>query len=384
MKKKTIKVFIDAEVLVHPHFSGIGHYTASLLRALDNLLYFDEFSHIKVTLGVTFRDAHKLGKYEFANFGVRKIPLTSRLITGMKHFNLLPPIDLIFGKQLYVFPNYSTWPTLISRQLPVIYDLSFIKFPQFGDTRNMEFLQSQVSKSAHRAKRIITISTNSKTEISEEYGINKSEIDIVYPIIEMREFYKRSDTEIKKVKAKYGIFDSYILFVGNLEPRKNLTTLLDAYEKLPERIQKKHALLLVGAKAWKNDEIHKKIQQMRINGLRVLQPVDYVIDADIPAIMSGADCFTYVSVYEGFGIPPVEALACGTPVVTSDNSSLPEACGESVKYVDALDSSEIARAIESSLGDKKFKPDQGYEQASKYNADRAVRAFIKTLEDAAK
>ncbi len=384
MKKKQIKVFVDAEVLVLSHFSVIGHYTASLLKALDNLLYLDEYSHLKVTLGVPFRDAHKLGKYEYANFGVRKIPLTPRHVTGLKQKNLLPPIDLIFGKQVYVFPNYSSWPTLFSRSIPVIYDLSFIKFPQFGDARNMKFLQDQVKKSVQRSKRIVTISTNSKSEISDEYAVDKSNVDIVFPIIEMREFYKRSEQEIKQVKARYGIFDSYILFVGNLEPRKNLTTLLDAYKKLPESVQKKYALLLVGAKGWNDDEIHTKIQQMRMDGLRIIQPVDYVTDEDLPAIVSGASCFTYVSVYEGFGIPPVEALACGTPVVTSDNSSLPEACGKSVHYVDALNPTEIAKAIESTLSEKKPDLDAGYEQAAKFDALSAAKSFIKTIEDAAK
>lgn len=383
MKKKQIKLFVDAEVLVLSHFSGIGHYTASLLKALDDLLYLDEYSHLKVTLGVPFRDAHKLGKYEFANFSVRKIQLTPRHVTGLKQRGLLPPIDLIYGKQIYVFPNYSSWPTLISRSVPIIYDLSFIKYPQFGDARNMKFLQDQVKKSARRSKRIITISTNSQSEISQEYKVDKSNIDIVFPIIEMREFYKRSAREIKEVKARYGIFDSYILFVGNLEPRKNLTTLLDAYKRLPPSVQKKHALLLVGAKGWNDDDIHTKIQQMRMDGLRVIQPVDYVVDEDLPALISGADCFTYVSIYEGFGIPPVEALACGTPVVTSNNSSLPEACGNSVTYVDALNPDEIAKAIEAAVSLKSFSPDHGYKQAANYNALAAAKSFIQSIEAAA-
>ena len=381
-RRKKIKIFVDAEVITLDHFSGIGHYTASLLKALDGLLNKEEYSHIKVTLGVPLRKSHKLGRYEFQNFGVRRIPLPARYIFGLKVRGLLPPIDLMFGKQIYLFPNYSSWPTLFSKSVPIIYDLSFIKFPQFGDTRNMEFLVDQVAKSAKYADQIITISTNSRDEICEEYKVEKSSVSIVYPIIENRSFYRRSIAEIKEVKAKYGVFDSYILYVGNLEPRKNLVTLLAAYEKLPKEIQNKYSLLLVGAKGWKDDEIYKKIQQMRINGLRIVQPVSYVIDEDVPALISGASLFVYVSVYEGFGIPPVEALSCGTPVVSSNNSSLPEACGEVVRYVEAMDADDISKALEEALlkGDK-YDPIPGYKQAAKFDAASAAKKFVEVIEN---
>lgn len=378
--KKKLKIFVDAEVLTLSHFSGIGHYTASLLKAVDDLLTQEEFSHIKVTLGVPFNRAHKLARFEFQNFGVKRIPLTPHYANGLKQRGLLPPIDLLFGKQVYLFPNYSSWPTLISKSVPIVYDLSFIKFPHFGDTKNMDFLVDQVGKSINRADQVITISTNSQKEICRQYKLAEDAVSIVYPIIENRNFYRRSDNEIAQVKAKYGIFDKYILYVGNLEPRKNLITLLNAYEKLSKQDQAKYALLLIGAKGWKDDEIHSKIQSMRMAGLHVIQPIDYVIDEDVPALISGAKVFAYISVYEGFGIPPVEALACGTRVVTSDNSSLPEACGDAVQYVEALDVDGITDALKMCLVAKSHNPSGGYKQAAKFNAASAARQFITALE----
>lgn len=379
---KKIKVFIDADVITLEHFSGIGHYTASLLKAVDALLNRDEYSHFSITLGVPVKRRHKLGRYGFDNFAVRRMPVTQRLANGLKDRGMLPPIDLIYGKQVYVFPNYSSWPTLFSPVIPVVYDLSFVKYPQYGDSRNMEFLVEQVQKSVERSARVITISRSSKQEISEHYGTHERVIDIIYPIIETRDFYRRSKNEIAEVKAQYGIFDDYILFVGNLEPRKNLTTLLDAYQKLPRNIQKKYGLLLVGAKGWNDDEIHEKIRNMRMSGLKVIQPIDYVVDEDLPALFSGAGAFAYVSVYEGFGIPPVEALACGTPTVSSDNSSLPEAVGQGAEMVKAMDSDGIAKAIENALSNPKD-PEIGFEQAQKFDAMSAAKAFLKTIEDAA-
>jgi alpha-1,3-rhamnosyl/mannosyltransferase len=379
--KKKIKIFFDAEVIVFSHFSGIGHYTLSLLKAIDDLLQYDEYSHLKITLGVPRHDKHKLTKYEFKNFAIKLMPLSTHKINGLKRRHILPPIDLLFGKQIYVFPNYSSWPTIFfSKSIPIIYDLSFIKYPQFGDSKNMEFLVDQVDLSVKRADRIITISTNSKNEIHEQYKFDNDKIDIIFPIIDNKLFYKRSNLEIRQIKAKYGIFDDYILFVGNLEPRKNLITLLAAYEILPEKIQKKYALLLIGAKGWKDNGINTKIQSMRMNGLRVIQPVDYVVDSDLPALNSSASSFAYVSIYEGFGIPPVEAMSCGVPVVVSDNSSLPEACGNAAKYINANNQNEIAKAIEQSLINNNKFLQEGYDQALKFNAQSSARAFLDTIE----
>jgi glycosyltransferase involved in cell wall biosynthesis len=380
---KKIKVFIDADVLTMEHFSGIGHYTASILKATDRLLKLDEYRHISITLGVPLRQAHRLNRFEFENFSVRRMPVSTRIVNGLKQSNKLPPIDILYGKQVYIFPNYSSWPALFSPIIPIVYDLSFIKYPQYGDAHNMKFLVEQVEKSIKRSKRVITISENSKREINEYYKVPNSSINIVYPIIETREFYKRSSREVEEIKAKYCIFGDYILFVGNLEPRKNLNTLLDAYAKLPVKFRKKYSLLLVGAKGWNDDNIHAKIQSMRMKGMRVIQPISYVTDEDLPALISGASLFAYVSIYEGFGIPPVEALACGTPTISSNNSSLPEAVGHGAKMVNATDTDEISDAIIQTLQNP---PDssEGYTQAMKFDAESAAKSFLKTIEEAAR
>lgn len=383
-KKKPIRVFVDAEVLVLPHFSGIGHYTASLLKAVDDALGLEAYSHIQVTLGAPRGSMHKLARFGFDNFAFKSLPFTHHEANGLKKRHWIPPIDLFFGKQVFVFPNYSSWPTLFSPSVPIIYDLSFVKYPQFGDSNNMRFLSDQVLLSTKRATKAITISKNSQTEICKEYHRLPADVPIVYPVIEMRNFYRRSDLEIRQVKAKYGIFDNYILFVGNLEPRKNLISLLRAYSDLPRDIQKKYALLLIGAKGWKDGEIHKMIQSMRMQGLHVIQPVDYVLDEDLPALISGARSFAYVSIYEGFGIPPVEALACGVPVVVSNNSSLPEATGEAAYYVNATNNTQIKDALLASLKDDGHNRDKGYEQAKKFSADYAAKTFLSIVEGASR
>jgi glycosyltransferase involved in cell wall biosynthesis len=385
MRKKRVKLFVDGEVLVHAHFSGIGHYTADLLRAVDKLLLDDTYSHFSVEIGVPFKLKHKLARFEFENFAVRGVPLPVRAINGLKNTGRLPPIDLLFGNKVYLFPNYSSWPTLFGKSIPIIYDLSFVNHGEFVEPRNREFLVSQVQLAVNRAKRIITISKSSKQEIVEHYGYPEDLVKIAYPAVDMHKFYRRSQDEVHYVKAKYGVFGDYILFVGNIEPRKNLITLLKAYRNLKPEYQKKYGLLLIGAKGWLDSEINREIVDMRMNGLRVMQPVDYVVDADLPALYTGAKAFAYVSRYEGFGIPPIESMACGTPAIASDNSSLPEAVGDAAIKVNALDDAQLTKSLEGLLSDETQAAElqaAGYEQVMNFDWMESARILLTTVEEA--
>jgi len=383
-KEKRIKIFVDGDVLVHKHFSGIGHYTAEILKALDRLLYDERYSRITVEVGVPLFKKHELGKYGFNNFAIRTIPLPLRFINKLRNKDLLPPLDLFFGKKLYIFPNYSSWPTLFSKSVPIVYDLSFIKFPQFVEPQNQKLLTKEVQKSIKRSFRVITISMNSKKEISDYYKYAEDDIEILFPAVDMHNFYRRSTDEIEFTKAKYGVFGDYIIFVGNLEPRKNLITLLKAYDNLPKKIQEKYSLLLVGAKGWLNNDITKYIIDMRTRGLRVIQPIDYVNDNDIPALYSGAKLSAYVSVYEGFGIPPIESMACGTPVIASDNSSIPEAVGDAAIKISALDDRTLTKEIIHLLGDESLRKKYislGYEQINRYSWEKSAEDLITLAEE---
>jgi glycosyltransferase involved in cell wall biosynthesis len=275
---------------------------------------------------------------------------------------------------------------LFSKSIPFIYDLSFVKHAGYVEPRNQRFLAEQVSKSIKRASKVLTISENSKKEIVEHYDVSPEDVFICYPAVDTYKFYRRSDKEIQYIKAKYGIFGDYILFVGNIEPRKNLKGLLLAYKGLPKEIREKYGLLLVGAKGWLDDEISELIIELRIDGNRIIQPAQYVEDKDLPAIYSGASLFTYVSLYEGFGIPPLEAMACGTPVLSSDNSSLPEAVGDAAVMIDAKNTDEIARGIKEILTNQELSSklvERGYEQIEKFSYKESAKILLKNIEDIA-
>jgi glycosyltransferase involved in cell wall biosynthesis len=384
MKKRRVKIFIDGEVLILKHFSGIGHYTADLLRAVDKLLFQDEYSHFSIEIGVPYRHKHDLAKYEFQNLAIRGMPFPGRITNGLKQKKRLPPIDLLFGKKVYLFPNYSSWPTMYGLNIPIIYDLSFVNHAHFVEPRNQAFLVEQVQLSVQRAKKILTISNNSKQEIVQHYRYSAHDIEIAHPAVDMHKFYRRSSNEISVTKAKYGIFGEYILFVGNIEPRKNLITLLKAYKELSPKLQAKYSLLLIGAKGWLDNEITNMVINMRVEGLRVIQPTDYVVDEDLPALYSGASVFAYISQYEGFGIPPIESMACGTPVISSNNSSLPEAVGSAAIQIDALDVPALTSSLATVLTDKKIADqliESGYEQIMKFEWAESAKVLLRMAEE---
>lgn len=384
-QKNKIPVFVDGEVLVLDHFSGIGHYTAALLSAVDELLSTEEYAHFEITIGLPRKLQDRVQRFGYKNFRYKTMPFSPRIANGLKRRGLLPPIDMIFGKSTYVFPHFTTWPSLRSPQIPIIYDLSFVHFPEHSAEKNQQFLETQTAISTSRAERIITISNNSKKEIVEHYGFNEQKVDIIIPALDRTRFYRRTPAEIRRVRAKYGIFDDYILFVGNIEPRKNLVGLLKAYKNLTPSLQDKYALLLVGAKGWKDGEIRDLIESLRAEGKKVIQPSDYVIDEDLPALYSGATVFAYVSVYEGYGIPPTEAMACGTPVVCTDNSSLPEAAEDAALLVDAHDIGQITEALEKYLTDEGLRQlytEKGYARVDRLNTRDCALTFLRSVEQA--
>jgi glycosyltransferase involved in cell wall biosynthesis len=262
--------------------------------------------------------------------------------------------------------------------------LSFEYFPEYAEPNNQKFLSSNVRRSVEWSDRIITISENSRKEIVDFYSIDASKVSIIYPGIDQSQFFKWPEKEVARVKARYGIYGKYILFVGNIEPRKNLMNLLLAYEKLDDKMRKEYSILLVGARGWLDDEIFDIIERLRVDGNHIQQPTSYVSDKDRAALYSGASLFVYPSKYEGFGIPPVEAMACGVPVITSDNSSLPEAVGDAAIKIDAGSVDQLSDEINRVLSDTKLQNTlikRGFSQVDTFNWQHEAKKLLTILEE---
>ena len=229
---------------------------------------------------------------------------------------------------------------------------------------------------------MFTISENSKDELVELYGVDEDKITVGYPAVDQHYFFKRSEAEITRVKDKYNIRGDYIIALSNLEPRKNLSALIEAYCSLDKTFTDRVGLLIVGVNGWKTETLFEEIIEKVKQGYNIMRPSEYVEDADKPAVISGAKMLVYPSHYEGFGIPPVEALACGVPVIATDNSSLPEAVGDA-GYLIEKSPKAIAAAMQQVLEDweaeSKKVQRKGPAHAATFNWVETAQAFLDTI-----
>lgn len=364
--------------------SGIGHYAKRLIEA-----YHSQYPEQQIRLfGFKFmtRPFHPPIPND-KTLGYRLIRwLPGRIYTGLFKYGASIPIDILIGaskKDVILFPNFVRWPLMRNkRSLAIIHDLSFELFGQFSSGPNREYMLKHVPKTVKQVDRIITISESSKRDIISHYKIPDDKISIVTPFTDSTLFRPRSSQEIDEAKKKFSISGDYILFVSSIEPRKNVSGLLDAYSALSGQIQKKYALVLAGGKGWLNEDIHDKILKLRDRGLNITV-TGYVADEDLPALYSGATLFTFTSFYEGFGIPPLEAMACGVPVIASNNSSIPEVVGDAAVLVDANRSTETTKAIERLLKDpakRKSMVQKGYKQAGKFNPQNSAKQLHEAIQ----
>jgi alpha-1,3-rhamnosyl/mannosyltransferase len=384
MKKE--KIILEGLALVEGHFSGVGQYTLGILRGLDeeiDSLKYKGKEWPEVTVLIPWNMVDRFKSFKFKHIGYKKFPLTFRVMSKLWYSGLMPPIDIWCGRGFYVFPRFGKMPLLFSKYAVVVYDLSYELYPQYSDKGSAEFISKVVKKSIPKAFKVITISDNAQKEIVEFYKLSKDSVPVATPAADQRVFYRRSDQEIAKVKGRYGIEQDYILALSNLEPRKNLRVLVDAYCALPEKIRAKNALLLVGVSGWKTDALFNHITEKVKEGYNIIRPSHYVSDEDKPAILSGAKMLVYPSHYEGFGMPPLEALACGTPVISANNSSLPQAVGSAGIMVNVEDEKEILSAIEGCLHNyDKVAADvltTGPRQAEKFSWVNSARVPVEKL-----
>lgn len=345
MSKKIPHIQVDAFPLVDAHFSGVGHYTLGIVQGFDELAGEGKLTYSLITPRGW---AGRLKKYEFQHYKkIIKSPIPNKIMRGFMKHHWKVPSDLLLGRGHYWFPSFLAWPTWFADSSVVVHDVTYLAVPECVDKGNREYLARTVPFSLNNAKNVIAVSEFSRQEIVKYYGYDKDSVYVAHPSVDRRHFYKRSAEEIHKVKAKYDIFsEHYILSVGNVEPRKNYGRLIEAYTSLPRNITDKYPLVIVGAGGWNNDDVKKQIQEAKENGYRIINPKQFVLDEDMPALYSGAQFYAFTPIYEGFGMSPLEAYACGTPVVASDVASVPEAAGEAAVYVDPFDIDDIRDKLE--------------------------------------
>jgi glycosyltransferase involved in cell wall biosynthesis len=265
-----------------------------------------------------------------------------------------------------------------------LHDLAFLRFPNILTRAKSFYHRTFTVRSMRHATMLISVSQSTKQDAIELVGIPDNRIQVVYPCINEKYAVHFEPQEIAAFRQKQGLVDGYLLYLGTLEPRKNIPALLEAYAQLRERFALREKLVLGGGKGWLYDTIFARVTQLGLEE-HVLFP-GFVADAEQALWYAACSAFVYPSLYEGFGTPVAEALACGVPVVTSNVSSLPEAGSGLALTVDSQDTEALATAIHSALTDQALKDKcraMAHEIVQRFSAQNMVAETLQVYEQAA-
>ncbi len=271
-------------------------------------------------------------------------------------------------------------PTVVT-----VFDLSLHLFPNTHPAYRRRYFERTFYKRLPWAEHFITISQATKNQMVELLNISPEKISVT-PLGINPKMKKQPRVDAQIFLSQYGlIFGAYILFVGTLEPRKNIETLLQAYAALPKRLRSQHPLVLAGRKGWRMDHLDSEIRRLGIESTTHL--IGYVPLDHLPALYSGATVFVYPSLYEGFGLPPLEAMACGSPVITSNCSSLPEVVGDAGVQVEPRDTNKLREEIEWMLEDTSHRNlfcQRGLERAELFTWKACVEGTVSVYSEVLK
>jgi len=301
------------------------------------------------------------------------------------------PRPNVFFSPTHYAPRFSPIPTVIS-----IMDLSYIHFPELFKKSDLYQLMNWTAYSVRNAKKVLTISQASKDDIIKVYRVPEDRVVVTYPGIKQELGIMNRESGISRIKKKYGIEGNYILFVGTLQPRKNIVRLIEAFSHVilrskatkdldsssrPVGTQNDIGLIIVGKKGWLYEDILRAPKKFGIEDR--VKFLDFVSDEDLTLFYQNALCFVLPSLYEGFGLPVLEAMQYGCPVITSNVSSLPEAGGDAALYIDPLNVDDIALKIKMIIEDKKLRDnliEKGKKQAARFSWEKTARETLKVLE----
>jgi glycosyltransferase involved in cell wall biosynthesis len=278
--------------------------------------------------------------------------------------------DVFFSPTHYL-PVFTPKKSAIS-----VLDVSYLRFPELFKPKDLSQLTKWTKYSVKKAKAIFTISKSSKDDIIKTYGIADNRVVVTYPGIRTLD-RKNKTLSMDEFKEKYGLKENYLLFVGTLQPRKNIVRLIEAFSMLKDEIQ----LIIIGKKGWLYEEILNAPK--KFNAEDRIRFLDFVPDEDLSLFYKNALCFVLPSLYEGFGLPILEAMNCGCPVIAGNISSLPEAGGDAALYVDPLSVADIKKKLEIIIGDKDLREKlikKGHEQVKKFSWEKTAGETLKELE----
>ena len=339
-----MRIGIDIRCLMENQYSGISEYTYNLIDSLLRIdrqnqyfLFYNSSKKVKIPL------------FNFPNVSIKGFQYPNKFFNLSLRFLKIREIDkMIGGVDLFLIPNF-LFLNLSNecKKVLVVHDLSFELYPEFFTGKKRLWHQLiNPKKLCQKADALIAISQNTKNDLSNIYQIPQDKIKVINPGISQIFFQPILQDQKNEIKSKYNLPDNFIFYLGNLEPRKNIESLISAFGQIKDQ---SYFLIIGGGEAWKYKKMYRTWQNSPIR--KKIKFLGYVDNSDRPTLYSLAKVFVYPSVYEGFGLPPLEAMACGTPVITSFSSSLPEAVGNAGLMVDPNNYEDLAQAINQIISD---------------------------------
>jgi len=363
-----MQICIDVQSAVAQR-AGVGRYTLQLVRHMAPLLDHD-------TLGLFYFDFKRRGLTDLPP-GAEHHPVhwcPGRIIQGMWKTLAWPPADWLAGKaDLYHFPNFILPPLSKGKAVVSIHDMSFLRFPEFAEQRNYQYLSKRIADTVERADAIITVSEFSAAELRHFFPAAADKVRAVH-LAAKDGLHAPNDDVVARTRKKLDLDRPYLLTVGTIEPRKNIPFLVDVIEKL-DRYE--GDLVIAGMPGWKFEPTMERIRTSpAASRIRVL---NYVEEEDLPALYAGADLFLTASHYEGFGLPPVEAMACGTPVISSTGGSLAEVLSDGAVLIEPFDAECWRDSILHILNDSEAREtliQAGSARCKQFSWDRTARETL--------
>jgi len=361
-----VRIAIDASTISTQ--GGPRTYVLGLLEALLSLDCENEYT-------VFYNDSVHLGRFPKALEIV--LPGRNPVARLWREHVLLPlacrreKIDLLHCPKSAI-PFFSPCPVVVT-----LHDLIPIKHPETEKFAARVYWRMQIPNAARRSDFIITDSEHARKEIIDDFNVESELVKAIMLGFNPAMSVACTPEAAEMVRQKYSLPDRYILYVGTIQPRKNIPTLLEAFNILKRDNGIPHRLVIVGRKGWLYDELFARISELG-RGDDVIF-TGFVPDEELPAIYAGADLFAYLSFFEGFGLPPLEAMACGVPVVVSNTSSLPEVVGDAGIAVEPGDVAAVAAAILKILTNTEFATElreRGIRRSTAFSWDRCARETL--------
>src|SRR3989441_4146012 len=358
-----VRIGIDARKL---HDFGIGTYIRNLLRQLARLDRETEFvvfcrpddREALTSLGENFRPVPERS----ANYSVAEqlsIPLALRRE----------------GITLFHAPHYVLPPLVRCRSVVTIHDCIHLMFPQYLPSRlTLQYARTSIALAARRAARVMTVSESSKRDILRFVDVKPEKIDVIYNAYDERFTIEPREEDVVRVRERYQLHDEFVLYAGNVKPHKNLERLIDAFDLVRKRGLDHLKLVMIGDDISKYTALRRAVHQHQLH--KYVRFLGYLPEETLAVMYRLAGVFVFPSLYEGFGLPPLEAMASGTPVVTSNVSSLPEVAGDAAVLVDPYDPRAIAEGIPRRLTDQALRRDlrkRGVARAGQFSWEQSVR-----------